>query len=248
VTRSPDQRWQLEATQGYWGSGEPHTLVLGFSMGETQASQYRQGNFYAAGFAGDGMRSRIQRTLHALGIWDGQQTIGAAVSADGRGYGFASLARCGFSMLDNKRGVYLTSGPLVPSAPHDQWSREVMTRCITRYLTQMPPSVRRIVLLGTTDRYVAGVRTIMRSVFSDYQRVNEMAFSAAGRVWVFAVHPSRDDRVQEWLDSVPNATSGRKRVLAIEALVRFEGMATAAKPSLIGRKVLVKRAEAARAA
>ena len=248
VTRSPDQRWQLEATQGYWGSSAPHTLVLGFSMGEKQASRYRQGDFNAAGFAGDEMRSHIRQTLQALGLWDGQQTMAAAVSEAGRGYGFASLARCSFSMRDDKSGNYHTSGPLVPKAPHEAWSRDVMARCISRYLTQMPATVRRVVLFGTTDRYVTGVQAIMRSVFPDYRQVNEVAFTAAGRVWVFVVHPSRPERVAEWLTAAPSTKAGRKRVLAVDAMARFNGPAPAVKPSNIGRKTLVKRDQASRAA
>ena len=240
-SRSLDERWQLDATPGYWGSSEPHTLVLGFSMGANQVRAYREDSFDKAGFHGLEMRRNVREILATLGLWDSTQDIDTAMSARARGFGFASLTRCSFSHLNPATGAYVTSGALMPKAPHDPWAREIMVRCAARYLRDIPPSVRRVVLFGTTDRYVQGVHAIMRTVFPDYAWVNDMAFSAGGRIWVFAVHPSYANRVQEWIHAPAQSRPGRKRALALQALGQFVGAPVESKPSRIGVKVLVKR-------
>lgn len=99
-----------------------------------------------------------------------------------------------------------------------------------------------MVLLGTTDSYVNGVRVILRRIFPDFADINAMAFYAEGRIWVFAVHPQRDDRVAQWIQDSTHGTAGKKRAWAQAVIARSYAQETAL-PTRVGTKRLVKRSE-----
>ena len=207
--------WHLRANPGYWGSNSPRVLVLGFSKGANQIAAAASGVFDAVAFAR--MRPRLQQVLDTLGIDLEGQTVDEALSAKGRVLGAASLIRCGLSLLKN--GKLGTSGSIMPKAASNPFTRQVMATCVAKHLDPIPASVRTIILLGTTDAYVKGVKALMRSQFSDYMDINDVAFRAQGRVWVFAAHPSpANGEFGKWLGAAPLSASGQKRLLALQAL------------------------------
>ena len=156
-------RWRLIRWPAYWGDSQPETLVLGFSMGAKQIAAADHDHFDQVAF--NGLRPRLLQVLDALGIRRREQTLDAAMSAYGRGLGFSSLARCSLGQWDPAKRDFLTSGSIMKDAPHDPWAGQVLHRCASTYLPAMPASVRRVVLLGLGDDYVAGVRQILRRVF-----------------------------------------------------------------------------------
>lgn len=207
--------WHLRANPGYWGATEPKVLVLGFSKGATQIAAATTRAFDEVAFAG--MRPRLQQVLTVLGLDLSGQTIDAALSADSHVLGAASLIRCGLSMERN--GKLETSGTIMPKAANTPFTRQVMQSCIARHLDPLPDSVEVVVLLGTTDAYVKGVKALMQARFNDYHEINDVAFTAQGRRWVFAAHPSpANGEFKHWLAGDPSSTSGRKQLLAIQAL------------------------------
>lgn len=207
--------WHLRANPGYWGAREPKILVLGFSKGATQIAAAANEAFDAVAFAG--MRPRLQKVLDALELDLEGQTIDEALSASSRALGAASLIRCGLSL--ERDGKLETSGAIMSRAARAPFTREVMQSCVKRHLDPLPASVRTVVLLGTTDTYVKGVKGLMHSRFEDFREVNEVAFMAQGRMWVFAAHPSpANGEFKAWLAGDPSSTSGRKRRLAAQAL------------------------------
>lgn len=214
--------WHLRANPGYWGSSSPRVLVLGFSKGATQIAAAASGGFDGVAFAG--MRPRLQQVLDALGFDLEGQTIDQALSAEGRVLGAASLIRCGLSLM--KDGKLVTSGTIMPKAARSPFTRQVMAACVSRHLNPVPASVQVVVLLGTTDAYIEGAKNLMRGQFSDYRDINDVAFSAQGRVWVFAAHPSpANGEFGKWLARNTSSTSGRKRLLALQALGKAPGLA-----------------------
>lgn len=208
--------WQMRANPGYWGSSNPRVLVLGFSKGANQIAAASSGAFDGVAFAG--ARPRLKQVLDALGIDLGGQSIDAVLRADGEGIGAASLVRCGLSkMVDGK---LKTSGALMTGALKMPAVRGFMAKCIDTHLTALPASVETVVLLGTDNGYVKGVKELMRAQFSDFQEVNEMAFKADGRKWVFGAHPSpANGTFKNWVEDDAGTTSGRKRRLAQRALM-----------------------------
>jgi len=207
--------WHLRANPGYWGNSEPRVLVLGFSKGATQMSAAQSGSFDGVAFAG--MRSRLRQVFDALGIDLGTETVDQALSASSRWLGAASLIRCGLSLdIDGK---LTTSGTIMPKAASAAFTRQVMRSCVEQHLSPLPASVEKIVMLGTTDAYIKGVKALMGSQFADYRNINDVAFSAQGRVWVFAAHPSpANGEFKHWLGGDMASASGRKLQLALQAL------------------------------
>jgi hypothetical protein len=112
----------------------------------------------------------------------------------------------------------------------------------------MPPSVQRVILLGNSKTYMDGVRQLLRPLFPDFADLNQVAFSAGGRTWVFVCHPkAQGARVEQWLTDPATSSSGTKRELAMEAIAisQARGILEAAgksdtKASGIGVKRLVK--------
>lgn len=217
----PDQdvrvegEWHLRANPGYWGASTPKVLVLGFSKGANQIAAAAAGAFDGVAFAG--MRPRLQQVLDALGVDLSSQTIDEALSASSRALGAASLIRCGLSLERN--GKLETSGTIMPKAAKAPFTRQVMQACVAQHLDPLPSSVETVVLLGTTDAYIKGVKALMRSQFEDYHEINDVAYSAQGRTWVFAAHPSpANGEFNHWLAGDPSSVSGRKLRLAVQAL------------------------------
>lgn len=225
-------QWHLRANPGYWGAKEPKVLVLGFSKGATQIAAAAAGAFDSVAFAG--MRPRLQQVLDALGISLDRQTIDEALTTSSQSLGAASLIRCGLSLERN--GKLETSGTIMPKAASAPFTRQVMKACVARHLDPLPSSVETVVLLGTTDAYLKGVKVLMREQFVDYREINEVAFTAQGRTWVFAAHPSpANGGFKSWLAGEENSTSGRKKRLAIQALgTRANPLSVAEAPTLDG--------------
>lgn len=147
----------------------------------------------------------------------GGQTIDEALSASSCRLGAASLVRCGLSLME--KGRLVTSGTIMSKATKAQLPTLAMRSCIKQHLTQLPESVKQVILLGTTDSYVDGVKKLMREAFPDYLDVNAVAFRSQGRVWVFAAHPSpANGTFKAWIEGDPSTRAGRKKVLALEAL------------------------------
>jgi hypothetical protein len=207
--------WHLRANPGYWGANAPKVLVLGFSKGATQIAAATAGTFDSVAFAG--MRNRLQQVLDTLGLDLEDQTIDEALSAGSRTLGAASLIRCGLSLERN--GKLETSGTIMPKAARAPFTRQVMRTCVAKHLDPLSESVETVVLLGTTDAYLKGVKALMQSQFADYREVNDVAFIAQGRTWVFAAHPSpANGEFKHWLAGNPASTSGRKQRAAVQAL------------------------------
>lgn len=207
--------WHLRANPGYWGAQAPRVLVLGFSKGATQIAAAAGGQFDAVAFAG--MRPRLKAVLDGLGLDLDGQSIDEALTASGRVLGAASLIRCGLSVMES--GQLKSSGTIMPKAAKASFPLQAMKTCIGRHLSPLPASVETVVMLGTTDAYVKGVKGLMREQFADYQDVNDVAFRAQGRTWVFASHPSgANGTFGEWVAGDGSTESGRKRLLALAAL------------------------------
>lgn len=217
VTREAE--WHLRANPGYWGASNPEVLVLGFSKGANQIREAEKGGFDSVAFAG--ARARLETVLQTLGVTTAAESLDAALTADGQRLGVASLIRCGLSLEQD--GNLVTSGPIMVKAIASEWTRLVMERCIRQHLSAMPSSVRVVVLLGNGDRYVEGVTDLMRHIFSDFVRVNPMAFHANGVRWVFAAHPAGGNgHFKTWVSGTPQDGQGRKRALAVAALDEIE--------------------------
>lgn len=234
---SVEGNWHLRANPGYWGNKAPKILVLGFSKGANQIAAAEAGEFDKVAFAG--MRHRLQRILEILDLSLDGQNIDQALTAKSRVLGGASLVRCGLSVMEN--GKLKTSGTIMTKALKTALPRRAMETCIQRHLFRLPESVRVVVLLGTTETYIKGVKDLMHRQYADYQNINAVAFRAQGCTWVFAAHPSpANGTFEQWCKGDSSTTAGRNRELARQALgspVESAG-ATSAATSTMPDKVM----------
>lgn len=211
---SRNGKWHLRANPGYWGSREPKVLVLGFSKGANQIKAATQGEFNNVAFAR--MRPRLHHVLTTLGLADPVDDMDALLSAASTDLGAASLLRCGLSM--EVEGKLETTGPIIAMSLKDAWTHQRIETCIRQHLLGMPQSIEHVVLLGNDDRYVEGLKAIMRTVFVDYREVNSMSFRARGALWVFAVHPSpANGHFKNWTEAGTGKQATKCRA-AVKAL------------------------------
>jgi hypothetical protein len=189
--------------------------VLGFSKGANQTEVADRGRFEDVAFAR--MRDRLHAILVALDLASSDMDINAAMRAEDDSYAFASLVRCGMSL--DRNGKLVTSGTVMPQALRNSWTRAVMDRCIRQHLLDLPGSIQTVVLLGSATAYVEGVMALMATIFPDFRRINDVAFQAARRLWVFATHPSPGNgHFASWLGEQDSGKQGCKRALAVAAL------------------------------
>ena len=76
-----------------------------------------------------------------------------------------------------------------------------------------------MVLLGNSTDYVNSVMGLMQDLFPDFQPINPVAFSAIGRTWIFATHPSPANVFfKRWVSGDLSCLSGRKQKFAFKAV------------------------------
>lgn len=207
--------WRLHNNPGYYGSSTPSTLVLGFSKGATQNRAAEAGNFDKVAFAG--ARHRLETVLAVLGLMPRDRSIDDLMTAREREFGVASLVRCSFCKM--KGGECNTSGDVIPSAFTNADTVRIIERCAATHLKTLPPSVRRVVLLGTADAYIKKTKAIFSGMYANFSSVNEVAFRAGGALWVYAAHPSPGNgHFESWASGAQANASARKRMLAQRAL------------------------------
>ncbi len=219
ATGAREQRcgdWQLVRNPGYYGSHDPETLILGFSKGATQNHVAQQGgDFDRIAFAG--ARHRLREVLERLGLMPADRGIDALMTASEPDFGVASLLRC--SLGHWQQGRLATSGPLIARAFIDAQPHTWLEACTRRWLTRLPGRLRRIVLLGNGDRYIADTGALLARLHPDYRQLNAVACRAGGVLWVHAAHPSPGNgHFNRWSTAPADDAQGRKRELAIAAL------------------------------
>lgn len=239
-----NNQWRLTNWPAYWGASNPDTLVLGFSMGATQIRAATDGQTHFDKVAFAGMRINLSKILGRFGFNMKNGSIDEAITARGTSLGFSSLSRCGLEKWE--KGRWVTSGTIMGDAARDPWSKEVLARCAATHLVAMPPSVRRVILLGNSQTYMDGVRQLLRPLFQDFKDLNQVAFTAGGRTWVFVCHPkAQGARVEQWLTDPTTTSSGSKRDLAMDAIAmsQVQELLEAANddPPTVRRGIGVKR-------
>lgn len=210
-------RWRAVNDPGAWGSPTPRVLVLGFSKGFTQADAYKSGPFADVPFRR--MRSRLAQALCVLGLDDGRVAIDDRFSPGEQEFGFGSLVRCSLSRLNAKTGKRECTGAVMPLAFREE-IRDVVKRCATTFLRELPESVEVVVMLGTTDSYVDGCRSLIKSLHPiTFREINNSAYRTGPITWVHIAHPSgMNGHFDPWIAADHNTSSGRKCIEAQTAL------------------------------
>lgn len=209
--------WQAVNDPGAWGSASPAILVLGFSKGFTQAGAYSTEKFEEIPFKG--MRPRLTVALRRIDLLSERETVESKFTPLERDYAFGSLVRCSLSRLNEKTGKRECTGSVMQKAFTEDVSA-LVTQCTRRFLADLPPSVRVVVLLGTGNPYIAGCKNVIRLLYGPgFREINEVAYATPGVTWVHIAHPSGlNGHFDSWVVGSKDHASGRKLTLALAAL------------------------------
>lgn len=210
--------WRIVNDPGAWGSANPTVLVLGFSKGFTQADATRSGRFEDVPFKR--MRTRLTEVLRAIGVLGPAEIVDNRMVASERDLAFGSLVRCSLSRRNDRTGRYECTGPIMPKAFVEPAVAPVLRRCAQQHIATLPTSVRLVIMLGTSDDYIARCRELIRSTVKfQFRDVNDVAYGTGPVTWVHVSHPSGlNGHHPAWMAGGPDK-QGRKRGLA-QAAVR----------------------------
>jgi len=236
-----NDQWRLTNWPAYWGATNPEIMVLGFSMGANQVRAARERDFDQVAYIG--MRPAIAKILATLEL-DLGQSIDASMTRFGKRVGYSSISRCSLEMWE--KGGWKTSGTIMTKATTDPWPKDILERCMQTYLPSMPFTAQIVVLLGSSTVYINGIIKLIRKTFPDFAYLNDVAFRADGRTWIFVVHPkAQGNQVADWLTGPAESVAGAKRALAITAVrAALKAKAETTPVSPIGLRRLVKRTPA----
>lgn len=189
----PHTDWKLINQPAAYGSSEPRYLVLGFSKGATQQALYERGPIEQVAFAK--MRPRLSTALQVMGVLEPGDSVDRWIANPKSHFAFGSLIRCSASRKNgNKQDaqgnpVYATSGALIKKSFKE--IPEVLSRCASRYLSNLPASLETVFVLGNDDGYVDGFKNLIRRLYPDnFRELNSMAYMAGNKRWVHLAHPS----------------------------------------------------------
>jgi hypothetical protein len=189
--------YRLVNDPGYWGAADPVVLVLGQSKGRTQWRAAAR-DFDAVAFAG--IRDRLRAVLDRVGVPTGKGDFDDRFTAAETYLGFASVVRCSLSTHDGRSSPSPVAQAMRSSA--DRWVR----MCMERWLTDLNPRLRLVILLGLTNAYVAAVISRIRALHPQtFRQENATTVHAAGVVWTFVQHPSKQavTSFRDWIGDEP---------------------------------------------
>lgn len=213
--------WRAVNDPGAWGASAPIVLVLGFSKGSTQADAYRKGHFEDIPFKD--MRVRLTTALRRIGVLSSSDSVDVKFSEAEPNFAFGSLVRCSLSRLDAKSGRRECTGAVMPKAFTEHVKNLVRT-CAQTYLSRLPNRARLVVMLGSGDPYIQGCKDLIRSLYgAEFKEINSVAYRTPGVIWVHIAHPSGlNGHFNPWIDGNPDNASGRKLLMALDALKDFK--------------------------
>jgi hypothetical protein len=216
-------KWQMVNDPAAWGSPTPEILILGFSKGFTQANAFRSDRLDDIPFKN--MRIRLTDEMRLLGVLDAAETVDQKITATETKFAFGSLVRCSLSRL-NAKGKLVCTGEVMPKAFTEEVSSK-LRNCAETFLTELPASVRLVLMLGITDSYINGCRGVIRSLHSaEFSDINAVSYRTRNVVWIHVSHPSGlNGHHQVWMAGNPKTKPGHKQNLALDA-IRLSRFAT----------------------
>ncbi|WP_424360579.1 hypothetical protein [Methylocystis parvus] len=187
--------FRLVRDPGHWGSSTPSTLVLGVSKGNTQSNAFATSHFDAVAFMG--IRGRLLQVLQTVGLLQGE-TVTAfeqRFCRDEQEYAFASVVRCSLTGMDRKKRIHTADSPnVIPAFKEGSAGYGFTSECVDQHLGKLPDATQRVVLLGNTDAYIEHLRAVVGRSRGSLRKINDVAYSAGGVMFVHVSHPSKGNR------------------------------------------------------
>ena len=221
-TRTEGDGWRITNNPLAWGNSRPEVVVLGFSKGPTQAGALSSVHHDKIAYKGG--RTNLAKILHHIGLLPSSeaQLVDHAISArDGR-FHFGSLVRCTVERFDAKRGEWLgTGGGMLDKFTASSFGSDIVSRCGSRFLGNLPTETRLVVMLGlgTSGNYVKSCRDLFASVRpGGWQIINDVAYTD-GKITV--VHT---EHFQSQGALIPNWLSGERHPRGLLGILSRDGV------------------------
>lgn len=218
----PGVGWSIVNNPMSWGSRSPTILVLGFSKGGNQNNEILSTPHDEVAFRGG--RTNLSTILETLGLKAKYWSVDELISCRNGKFAFGSLVRCSVKKWDGKK--WLMSGKdIMSSCLRDQKMGAVIDHCASRFLEELPASVRLVVMLGNDLKYVEGCYSAIRKVRPNLKTINAVAYGDEQVTFVHTVHfKAQGALVPNWATGAPGRSKKletdqpHKRELAQEAV------------------------------
>lgn len=211
--------WQLENNPLAWGGRNPVVMILGFSKGDRQCAVIRAGaDLDKLPFAG--MRANLTAILRRLGLLDRDRLVDDLIASRDPDIHLGSLVRCSIAKLDPATQKPMKAGDVIAATAADATGREIVAACAERFLRDLPPRLRVVVLLSNDDAWTQYCFEVVKQLHPQAVRLNEVAYKTGNVTWVHVVHPSGSSgrHIPAWLKAA-EGKQGRKGRQALEAVL-----------------------------
>lgn len=218
----PGDGWSVINNPMAWGSRTPSILVLGFSKGGNQNDEILERHHNEVAFRGG--RANLSKILETLGLKPSHRTIDQLIAEPQGDFAFGSLVRCSVKKRDGD-GWLMSGKDIMSSCLRDRQMGTVISNCISEFLSDLPASVRLVVMLGNDIKYIEGCYSAISENRPGTKRINAVAYGDERVVFAHAVHfKAQGATIPEWANGVPGIAKepdkdqALKRQLAMEAV------------------------------
>lgn len=208
--------WRLANNPMAWGSQEPEILVLGFSKGPNQNASILTSRHEDVAFARG--RKALGKILDTLGLMPSGRTMDDLIADPSSPMAFGSLIRCSVAKADGKGGWLQSGGDILASCLADRSFGNVIANCIRRHLAALPSSLKIVVMLGNSARYIEGCRRAIGDIRTGLRPINDVAYGDDQVAFVHTIHfAAQGTLVPDWCDGA-YGSQAEKRKLAQAAI------------------------------
>lgn len=225
-SRTEGDGWRITANPLAWGNVKPEILILGFSKGPTQAGALSSTPHDQVAYKGS--RRNVGKILAHIGLLPVgtpehlERNVDQLISDREGRFHFSSLIRCTVERFDTKKQSWEGSGGgMLDGFVKTSLGASVAGRCASRFLRELPSSVRLVVMFGLGKKlnYVESALALFRTARpGTWHKVNEVAYADNQLTVVHVEHfASQGALIPDWLGitNKPRAVLGRQAKEAV---------------------------------
>lgn len=208
-TRREQDGWRITSNPLSWGNERPKVLVLGFSKGPLQSGAVGMAEHDEIAFRGAANWQNAYNILARVGVVPPSDRPAGAMCqliADRNGsFGFGSLVRCSVERRAAKGDAWEASGGgMLDRFASTSLGREVVGRCATRFLADLPEETRLVIMfgMGTDLNYVDACERAIRAARRrpTWRKHDKVSYGDDAVLFVHVEHFASQGRyVRDWL-------------------------------------------------
>lgn len=207
-TKRSEDGWRITANPMAWGNVEPEIVVLGFSKGPTQVGALSKVEHDDVAYKGS--RKNVGKIFAHVGLLPSMapellETEVSRIISDRNGrFHFSSFIRCTVERFDKKSEKWKgTGGGMLDGFVKTSFGNSIASKCATRFLGALPPSVRLILMFGTGAKleYVdSALRAFKIARPGAWLKQNDVSYSDGKITVVHVEHfASQGALIPDWL-------------------------------------------------